>query len=62
MLIIQPMKFTDLIAHFKTQQKLADVIGIDQSAISQWKYAGIPIPRQYQIQVITNGKLKAERH
>ena len=56
------MKFTDLITHFKTQQKIADVIGIDQSAISQWKYAGIPIPRQYQIQVITNGKLKAERH
>jgi transcriptional repressor of cell division inhibition gene dicB len=61
MLIIIFMNYTQLINHFQTQQKVAQALGINQSAVSLWHKAGyIPIGRQYQIQVITGGALQAD--
>jgi DNA-binding transcriptional regulator YdaS (Cro superfamily) len=59
--IISFMDFNELIAYYGTQQKAADAIGIHQSSVAEWKTNGIPIPRQYQIQVLTDGKLKASQ-
>ena len=54
------MDYKSLIRHFKTQQLAANALGLDQSTISGWR-SGIPLLRQYQIQVVTSGKLRAKR-
>lgn len=51
------MQTKDVIAHFGDQVKVAAALGITPSAISQWGEVP-PMVRQYQIQVITKGKLK----
>lgn len=52
------MKTTDAAAFFGSKKKLADVLLINPSAVTQWgEY--VPESRQYQLQVLTNGQLKA---
>jgi hypothetical protein len=52
----------DVIAHFGTQVKTAQALGIKQSSIAGWiKKGEVPEGRQYQIQLLTGGKLQAER-
>jgi DNA-binding transcriptional regulator YdaS (Cro superfamily) len=52
------MKTTDAAAFFGSKKKLADALLINPSAVTQWgEY--VPESRQYQIQVLTKGKLKA---
>lgn len=51
---------TTAIAHFGSQQKLADALGIRQPCVSRWKVA-VPIGRAYQLQVITAGLLQVDR-
>jgi len=53
------MKKEDAIKHFGSQSKLAQALGINKQAVHQWPEI-VPIGRQYQIEVITNGELKAE--
>lgn len=53
------MDYHELIDHFGTQQQAADALGLAQPTIAMWKDRGIPVPRQYQIQVVTRGRLKA---
>ena len=55
------MKYEDVIDHFGSQQAVADAIGIKQPSVAAWKEAGIPEPRQFQLEVITDGRLKADR-
>lgn len=52
------MKTADVIAHFGGQGRLAKAIDVSQPAISKWGET-VPELRAYQIQVLTNGKLKA---
>ncbi|RQO57565.1 Cro/CI family transcriptional regulator [Pseudomonas sp. KBW05] len=54
------MNINDAIKHFGSKKKLADALGIRPSAVTQW---GIDIPpvRQFQIQVISKNKLKADQ-
>jgi hypothetical protein len=54
------MKFQDLVDHFGTQRKVAEALGISKQLASYWKRAGIPIGRQYEIQVLTGGKFRAD--
>jgi DNA-binding transcriptional regulator YdaS (Cro superfamily) len=42
------------------KKKLADILGVTQMAISQWKKRGIPIKRCVQIEQLSNGKIKRE--
>jgi DNA-binding transcriptional regulator YdaS (Cro superfamily) len=51
------MKTSDVIAHFGGQGRLAKALDVSQPAISKWGET-VPLLRAYQIQVITNGKLK----
>ena len=53
------MKKNDVITHFGTMTKAAEVLGLTKSAVSQWPDE-IPQRRAYEIERLTNGKLKAE--
>jgi DNA-binding transcriptional regulator YdaS (Cro superfamily) len=52
----------DLLSHFKTQSAIAKALGCAQSSVSEWFDAGrIPEGRQYQIELATDGALRASR-
>lgn len=50
----------EAVQHFKTGAKLAEALGITHQAVYDWGEK-VPAVRQYQIEVLTEGKLKAER-
>ena len=54
------MKTIDAIKYFGNKAKIAEALNIDRSAVTLWGDS-IPKGRQYQIQVITKGKLKADK-
>lgn len=41
--------------------KLAKALGLRQSSVSEWQINGVPECRQYQIELATGGKLKADK-
>lgn len=52
----------EAIEHFGNQIELAKAVGVTQPTVSGWKTAGkIPEPRQFHIEVVTRGKLRADR-
>jgi hypothetical protein len=53
------MKTDQAISHFGSYAALAAALGIDQSAVRHWR-GSVPLLRQYQLQVITDGKLVAD--
>ena len=55
------MTYTELIKHFGSQQAIATAVGLAQPQVSRWKHDGIPVARQCQLQLITGGKLVADR-
>lgn len=44
---------------FGSKKKLAEALGIQPSAVTMWGES-VPVSRQYQLQVLSNGKLKAD--
>lgn len=53
------MTLNDVLAHFNMKpSELAEQLGVTPGAISQWK-DGIPAGRQWQIEIMTSGALKA---
>lgn len=55
------MKTSEAIEHFGGLKKLADLLGIWPQVIYQWgEYP--PKSRQYELEVRTNGVLKAENN
>jgi hypothetical protein len=52
------MKTQDAIDFFGSREALAEKLGIDRSATHHWGDI-VPELRQYQIQVLSKGKLKA---
>ena len=52
----------DVVAFFGgTQVKAARAIGVRQSTVSEWVQIGyVPLGRQYELQVLTGGQLKAD--
>jgi hypothetical protein len=53
------MQFHDLINYYGTQAAAASAIGTSAQVVSAWKRNGIPLGRQYEIQVLTGGQLRA---
>lgn len=53
------MKTELAVDYFGTKAAIADALGIKRSAVSQWGET-IPRGRAYQIEVLTDGKLKAD--
>jgi DNA-binding transcriptional regulator YiaG len=55
------MNMQDLRRHFGTQAAVARALGTSDQVVSAWASAGrIPIGRQYEIQILTAGKLRAD--
>lgn len=60
------MTFDELIGHYGTQRAAGEALGglgdkVNQSSVAEWKEKGIPPARQAQYEILTKGKLKAER-
>jgi hypothetical protein len=62
------MRYEDLIDHYGTQKAAGEALrafgpkeAVKQSSVAEWKEKGIPAPRQAQYEILTKGKLKAER-
>lgn len=61
------MTYDDLISHYTTQAAAGEALkqidgkGVAQSTVAGWKVEGIPGPRQAQYELVTRGKLKADR-
>lgn len=55
------MKKSEIIEHFGGIQETADALGIRYQSVREWKENAVPEGRQFQIQVMTNGKLKADQ-
>lgn len=52
----------EAIEFYGSQHKLAAALRISQPAIAKWvRFGQIPPVRQYQIQVISRGKLRADK-
>ena len=49
-----------VIKYFGSQKQLANLLGVTQMAISQWKKRGIPIKRCVQIEQLSKGAIKRE--
>lgn len=54
------MDMKQLKEHFGTQAAAAKALGITFRAVSAWNRSGIPMGRQYQIQLVTGGILQAD--
>lgn len=54
------MRTQDVLQYFGGREELAKALGIDRSASYQWGDT-VPQLRQYQIQIVTKGKLKADK-
>lgn len=55
------MKLDQVLEHFNVKpNELAKILNVTRPAISQWRHSGIPEGRQWQIQALTSGKLKAQ--
>lgn len=54
------MDLDKVIDHFGNVANLSNQLGISTQAIYDWK-GKVPDLRQWQIEVLTNGKLKADR-
>lgn len=48
----------EAVDHFGTATALAKALGITLEAVSQWQ--DVPMRRQYEIERLTNGELKAD--
>jgi hypothetical protein len=47
------------IKHYRTQQGVADALGIAQSTVAEWGEYPPPL-RQLQLQTVSRGRLRAE--
>lgn len=54
------MKVQDLIKYFGSTTAITAALGVSRAAVSQWRKVGIPALRQYQIEALTKGKLRAK--
>ena len=54
------MDIEAVISYFGSVKAAAKALDVYPQVIYQWKANGIPALRQYQVQVMTKGKLKAD--
>lgn len=55
------MTYDEAIAHYGNQTKLGEALGIGQAAVSAWHHV-IPAHYQYQIEIITDGAMRADEN
>lgn len=52
-------QYERVIAYFGSQANAAKALGISSAAVAQWKIKAIPPQRAIQIEVLSQGKIKA---
>lgn len=55
------MTFGQLVTYYGSQAAAARALGIEPPSVNEWKDKGIPLPRQAQYELLTRGKLRADR-
>lgn len=55
------MNMQELREHFGSQIAAARALGVSRKVVSSWNTIGIPWGRQCELQLLTGGKLRAER-
>ena len=60
MLYIEAMDKKQAIEHFGSASKLARALGITRGAVTNWGDT-VPPSRQWELEVLTQGALKAQR-
>lgn len=55
------MDVKQVFGHFGGVTKTARALGLAQSSVSEWNVTGIPECRQYQIELATGGKFRADK-
>ena len=55
------METKDVFDYFGGVGKTAKALGLSQSTVSEWQINGIPEGRQYQIELATKHKIKADK-
>lgn len=58
---IDAMNVKQLAKKFGNQTKAAKYLGVRRATVSVWKTRGIPLIRQFEIERMTKGKLRADR-
>lgn len=53
------MKTSEVIEHYGSKAAIAQALGISKASVTNWG-AEPPAGRQYQLQILTKGKLKAD--
>ena len=56
------MRKSEVIAHFGSQSEVARQLNVSRMAVSAWAEDAIPMRRQYEIERLTKGVLKADSH
>ncbi len=57
------MTVDDLKDHFGVEKDIhltKTILGVTRGTVSKWRHRGIPVDTQARIQLLTNGKLKAD--
>lgn len=54
------MTYDDLVKHFGRPSRIAEALGVAPATVTGWRKDGIPSARQFVIQTMTRGRLKAE--
>jgi len=54
------MTFDELIAQWGTVGNIAAALGASSQAVSDWRITGIPEGRQYQVELATGRRLRAD--
>lgn len=60
---VKLMQITELIEYYGSSGEVARAVEVSKQAVSKWTVQGfIPFNTQYRIEVLTDGKLKADRN
>ena len=51
----------DIIKYFGTQANAARRLGVSPQTILEWESVGVPLGRQYQVELATKGRLRASK-
>ena len=55
------MDYAQIKTHYGSANKAALALGVSRQAVYRWRQTGVPLDKQFIIEQLTNGALKAER-
>ncbi len=55
------MTYEQVLSYYGTAANIARAFDVRSASVAAWKRDGVPEVRQYQIEIATKGKLKADK-